>query len=130
MSDAQDKSAVALLGDLVRQVSTLVQKELNLLRTEVSEKLNQAGVALGLIVAGAILAITALNVLTAALVAGLAALGIHGGWAALTVGVVIAVLAYLLIRKGTSDLKASRLAPERTLRSVRADAAAVEETMK
>jgi len=130
MSDAQDKSAVALLGDLVRQVSTLVQKELNLLRTEVSEKLNQAGVALGLIVAGAILAITALNVLTAALVAGLAALGIHGGWAALIVGVVIAVLAYLLIRKGTSDLKASRLAPERTLRSVRADAAAVEETMK
>lgn len=50
-----------------------------------------AGTAIGMIVAAAVVALTALNVLTAALVAALAELGIPGGWSALIVGVALAV---------------------------------------
>lgn len=130
MSDPDAKSAVSLLGDLLQQVTDLFRKELQLLRAELAEKMDQVGVALGLMVAGLVFALTAINVLAAALVAAAAALGIPEGLAALLVGVVIAVGAYLLIQQGLAKLKAARLKPERTLRSLRKDAATIEETMK
>ena len=62
MADIQDRSAPALMGDLVTHVTELVRKEIQLLRAELNEKATQAAIALGSIVAGVIIAITALNV--------------------------------------------------------------------
>ena len=122
------KSATALLSDLTTHVRSLMRKEVDLVRAELSESATKAAVAIGLIVGAVIFVLVALNVLSAALVAGIAELGIEEGWAALIVGAVYFVIALILVRKGSNDLKATSLAPTRTVKSVRADAHAVKET--
>lgn len=121
------KSTTDLVGDALSHVSSLVRKEVDLARAEINENLSRAGVAIGLIVAAAIIALTALNVLAAALVAGLTEAGIDGGWAALIVGAGFAILAFALMAKGLNDLKLSSLAPNRTAKNIKRDAQAVKE---
>ncbi len=125
--DTTNKSAGGLLSDALGNISGLVRSEVDLARAEISENLTQAGVAIGLIAGAAIIALVSLNVLAAALVAALTELGLDGGWAALIVGVLLAGIAFALITKGVNDLKLSSLAPTRTVKNVKRDAAAVKE---
>jgi len=124
---AEDRSIKNLLSDLSGNLTTLFRKEIQLARAETSEKMTQVAVALGSIAGGAILALAALIVLLQAVVIGLTEAGIPAGWSALIVGVVVAGIAYFLIHKGTNDLKAGNLAPQRTVDSVKRDAQAVKE---
>ena len=125
--DHSTKSAGGLVQDAMSNVSALVRNEVDLARAEINENLTKAGVAAGMIAAGAIVVLVALNVLAAALVAALTEAGLDGGWAALMVGVVLAVIAYVMIQKGMNDLKLSSLAPTRTAKNVRRDAEAVKD---
>lgn len=127
MSGETNKSAGGLLNDALSHVSSLVRSEVDLARAEVSENLNSAAVAIGLIVGAVVVALTALNVLTAALVAALTEAGLDAGWAALLVGLALGILAYVMVNKGTNDLKLSNLAPTRTAKNVKRDAEAVKE---
>lgn len=102
--DHSTKSAGGLVQDAMSNVSALVRNEVDLARAEINENLTKAGVAAGMIAAGAIVVLVALNVLAAALVAALTEAGLDGGWAALIVGVVLAVIAYVMIQKGMNDL--------------------------
>jgi len=122
-----DKGAPGLVADALAHVSNLVRSEVNLARTEVAENLKSAGMAIGLLAAALVIAITALNVLSAALVAAITNLGLSAGWSALIVGVVFAIIAFVLASKGMNDLKISNLAPTRTAKNVRRDAEAVKE---
>ncbi len=119
------KSTGALLSDAMANVTGLVRGEIDLARAEVSDNVSKAGAAIGLIAGAAIIALVALNVLAAALVAALAEAGLDTGWAALIVGALLGIAAYILVNKGLSDLKLSSLAPSRTLKNVQRDAAAV-----
>ena len=123
----EDRSTPALMGDLIESVTQLVRKEIQLFRAEMGEKATQAMVAAGSILAAGVIALTALNVLAAALVAALAKAGIPGAWSAVIVGGVLAIIAYVLARKGINDLKAGSLAPERTARAAARDATMVKE---
>ena len=125
-----DRPLTDLLSDLSRETSTLFRKEIELARAETSEKINQAVVALGGIVGGAILALTALIVLAQALVIAIAEMGVPPALSALIVGVIVAAIAYGLIRKGTNDLKAGNLAPSRTTRSLQRDAEIAKEQVQ
>lgn len=129
MSDTgtPDRGARGLLSDAMANVSSLVRGEVDLARAEISENVTKAGVAFGMIAGAALIALVALNVLAAALVAALTEAGIDAGWAALIVGATLAVIAFVLMGKGVSDLKLSSLAPTRTARNVRRDAEAVKE---
>jgi drug/metabolite transporter (DMT)-like permease len=108
-------------------VTTLFRKEIELARAETSEKLSQAGVAAGAIAAGGVLALAALIVLLQALVIALSELGLAPALSALIVGGVVAIIAFALIYKGVNDLKASNLAPTRTVEALRRDAHMVKE---
>jgi hypothetical protein len=130
MMHADDRSLKDLLADLSNSITTLFRKEIQLARAETSEKVTQVGVALGSIAGGAILALAALIVLLQALVIGITAAGVPAGWASLIVGVVVAVIAYAFIHKGTSDLKASNLAPSRTVDSFKRDAQVAKEQVR
>ena len=127
MTTDPNKSTGSLLSDALTHVSSLVRSEVDLARAEVNENLNSAGAAIGWIVGAVIVALTALNVLTAALVAALTEAGIPAGWSALIVGVAFALIAYLMASKGTSALKLSSLAPSRATKNVKRDAQAVKE---
>ncbi len=127
MSSDPNRSAGGLLTDALSHVSALVRSEVDLARAEVNENLKRAAVAIGLLVGAVILILTALNVLTAALVAALTEAGIPAVWSALIVGLLFALAAWLMARKGMEDLKANSLAPTRTAKNVKRDAQAVKE---
>ncbi len=127
MTTDPNKSTGGLLSDALTHVSSLVRNEVDLARAEVNENLKSAGVAIGMIAGAIVVALTALNVLSAALVAALTEAGIPAGWSALIVGGVFAIIAYVMLNKGTNDLKLSSLAPTRTAKNVKRDAQAVKE---
>ncbi|KEO61695.1 phage holin family protein [Thioclava indica] len=127
MSDPTRKSTTDMLGDAMNHVSALVRKEVDLARAEISENLNKAAVAIGLIVGAVIIALTALNVLSAALVVALTNAGLDAGWSALIVGAVFGIIAFVMVGKGINDLKLTSLAPSRTVKNVKRDAHAVKD---
>ncbi len=122
MTDPASTSTPGLVKDLVGNVNDLFYKEIQLLRAEMSEKTTQAMTAIGMIVAGIVIVLVALIVLAFALVAALENAGLGAGWSALIVGGVFAIIAFILIGKGVTDLKASNLAPNRTADSLSKDA--------
>jgi lipopolysaccharide export LptBFGC system permease protein LptF len=127
ISDPHDnRSAPALIGDLITHVTELFRKEMLLLRAELNEKGNQVMTAAGMIAGALVLALVALNVLAAALVAALAEF-IEGGWAALIVGVVLAAIAYFMLSGGMKNLKTANLTPRRTAESLSRDATMAKE---
>ena len=123
----RSQSPASLAADALRISSDLVRKEVSLAKAELRQKLNRAGTGLGMIVAAAVLGIVTLNVLTVALVAALAETDLGPIWSAVVVGVVLAILAYVLLRKGMADLKPENLMPTRTVENVQRDASAVKE---
>jgi hypothetical protein len=127
MAEMNETSSRGLLVQLSDSVAALVRNEADLLRAELEEKTNNAAQGIGFIIAGAVVAMTTLNVLSAALVGGITALGIEPIWASLGVGAVFAILALAFVVKGSNDLKRASPKPQRTIRSVRDDARMVRE---
>ncbi|CTQ31460.1 phage holin family protein [Jannaschia rubra] len=123
------KGPTGLIADILGHVAGLVRKEVDLARAEMSENINRAAVAVGLLVGALVIALVALNVLAAALVAAIAELGLDAGWAALIVGGLLAIVAFAMVAKGLNDLKLSSLAPTRTVKNVKRDARTVKENV-
>ncbi|GHG30775.1 phage holin family protein [Paracoccus aerius] len=119
---ARPQGPASLASEALRLSGDLVRKEIALAKAEVGQNLQRAGVGVGFIAAAAVIAIVTINVLVAALVAALAETDLGPIWSAVIVGVVLAVLAYILLRKGMSDLKPEALMPSRTVQNVQRDA--------
>jgi hypothetical protein len=113
----------AIFVDLVNQFTALVRKEGQLARAEMSEKISEIGIALGLIVGGAVLLIPALVILLQAAVAGLAAAGLAVGWASLAIGGAALLIGLALLAVGINRIKASRLVPSKIIEQLQRDAA-------
>ncbi|MGA7031439.1 MAG: phage holin family protein, partial [Pseudolabrys sp.] len=73
---AKDKGVVDLAGDMLKEIATLIQTELQLLRAEISEKLTFTAMSAALIGAGALLLMATLVLLLEAAIAGLVAYGL------------------------------------------------------
>ena len=114
----QDPSVKSLLVDLVNNVGRLVRQEVQLVQVETSEKASQALEGIFAIIGGLFVAFAALLILLQALVVGLAKF-MEPWLASLIVGVVVAIIAFVLIKYGQSSLKPENLAPDRTLRVMR-----------
>jgi hypothetical protein len=110
-----------LLAALTGDLTALVRKESELIRAELGEKVNRAAKALGDIAAGGLLLMAALLVLLQALVLALSKL-MDPTWAALLVGVTVAVVGAVLVRLGMKAISLSGLAPDRTARQLKKDA--------
>jgi xanthine/uracil permease len=126
-TDQENRSVGALLRDLANDVTALIRQELMLARTETQDKLHQTITAVVAMIAGALVAFAALIILLDALVYGLTEAGLQRWLAALIVGGVVAIIGFILVRKGQNDLSASRLAPDRTAANVRKDINLVKE---
>ena len=120
--DKDNRSVATLISDLIQQLSTLVQTEGRLLRSELTQSAHKAGAGAMEIAAGAILLLAALLVLLQALVVALANLGLGAGWSSLLVGVVVAAIGAILVKRGTTNMSPSELAPTRTADQLRKDA--------
>jgi hypothetical protein len=117
------RSIPDIFSDLVGQFTSLLQKEAQLARAEVSENIGKAASGLGFVVGGAVLLIPALIILLDAAVAALT----EGGhlapyWSALIVGGVVLILGFLLLAFGASRLRPANMIPSRTIHQFQRDA--------
>lgn len=123
------RSVGTLVGDLIQQATSLMQTEMRLLRSEISDKARTAGSGAAEVLAGGLLLMAALLVLLQALVVALSN-WMGAGWASLLVGVVVAVLGVIFVRRGMANLDPSNLTPDQTTRQFSRDAAVVKEQLK
>ena len=105
-----------------RETRTLVQQELQLARTELTEKAAKMGKGAAFIVGGGLIAYAGLLAIVAALVLILIAIGLPPWAAAFLGGVLVAGIGYLLIRSGLAALKSQELAPRKTIETLKEDA--------
>jgi VIT1/CCC1 family predicted Fe2+/Mn2+ transporter len=124
--DRTDKPLSELLRDLIDQISRVLRHEIGLAKAEMSEKVSQAGSAVGMLAVSLMLAIGAVVILLTSAVFALSS--VMEPWlAALLVGGIAAAIAAALAAKGLANLKARNLAPTRTIDSLREDLEFVKE---
>jgi hypothetical protein len=110
-----------LITDVLAGLSRLVQGEIALAKAEVARSLQDIVRAMLRLLIAAILGITALNVLAGAAIAALVGAGLSPLWASIAVGGVLLLVAGGLVQAGLSLLKATNLAPQRSMNSLRRD---------
>jgi uncharacterized membrane protein YqjE len=122
-----DRSAGELVKQLSEQVSRLVRDELRLAQVEMTSKGKRAGVGIGMLGGGGVIALFGFGCLLAAAIVALA--GAVAAWlAALIVGVAVLLAAAAVALAGRKQLsKAAPPVPEQAIDSVKADVAEVKE---
>jgi lipid-binding SYLF domain-containing protein len=115
----QERSVGELVGALSSDLSLLMRQEMALAKAEMSQKATVAAKAGGKVAAGGLLAYVGALALTAAVIAGLAALGVAVWLAALIVGVVYAAVGFSILKSGLDALKQAPPMPARTVQTLR-----------
>jgi hypothetical protein len=116
-----DRSLGELFSDLSRQTSTLVRQEVQLAKTEMSEKATKAGKDVASMAAGGAIAYAGFLAIIAAVIILLAEI-IPMWLSAFIVGVAVATIGYLLIQRGREAMKQDGLAPTQTIETLKEDA--------
>jgi uncharacterized membrane protein YqjE len=127
---AESRGIGDLLGDLSRQVSTLVRKEIDLARVEVTAGIGRLGRGAAMAGVGGAVLYAGVLVLLGAVVLGLIELGMTPWLAALLVAAVALVIGALITTTGVKQLQQSDLAPTETAETVRENVEFVKEQMK
>ena len=113
---SQQKAAETSLGELVgevsRDLSTLMRKELELAKAELSESAKRAGKGAGLLGGAGYAGLMAVFFLSVALWWGLGDLIESLGWSAVIVAVIWGIIAGILFAIGRSRLKTVQGAPQ------------------
>jgi hypothetical protein len=125
-----DRSLGDLFGDLSRQLGTLVQKEIQLAKTEMTARVTTVGRDAAMMGAGGALAYAALLLGLMALAFLLAEL-ITSTWLGfLIVAIVVGVIAAVLIQRGRAELQRTDLTPRQTIETIKEDAEWAKEQVK
>ena len=111
-----------LFADLSRETSTLIRQEVELAKTEVTQKATRVGRDIGFMAAGGALAYAGLFFILAAVAILLITLGLPAWLSVLLVGVAVIIAGYALLQKGRSALKRDNLAPTQTIETLKEDA--------
>jgi hypothetical protein len=121
----------SLLVELLRELKDLFLTEVELTRTEVSQKIEQAATGLGALVIGASVAVAGMMTLVAAAVIAVNDYLLHN-WAlsALIVGVAVLMVGVGCVMAGKNRIEAPKLLPERAARNVREDARFLKEEIE
>ena len=123
-------STPALFADALAQISTLVETEIRLVRTELGEKISVAIRAVVVMLVAAVLLLAALFLLLVGCVELLVAFGLAPWQAYFIVGAVIAICAAIALVVALRFLSADHLAPKRTLSQLGKDADIVKEQVR
>ena len=122
MQDTRDdRSLGELLGDLAQQTATLARQEVELAKTELTQKASRVGRDIGFLAVGGAVAYAGFLAIMAAVIIALAANGVPWWLAALLVGLVVAGVGYVLVQKGLAALKREDLTPRQTIETLKED---------
>jgi xanthine/uracil permease len=115
-----DRSLGELFSELAQETSTLVRQEVNLAKVEMSDKASRAGKQVGVLAAGGAVAYAGLLAILAGVIVLLD--NVMSLWlSALLVGIVVAVVGYLLVRRALEGLKREDYAPRETMETLKED---------
>ena len=118
-----------LFSDLASDMSNLVRQEVNLAKLEVTQKAKYVGRNVGYLVVGGAVAYAGLLAVIAAIIMLLD--NFMPAWgAALLVGVVVALIAWLMIGKAMSALQQADLTPKETVETLKEDATWMKQQIK
>ncbi len=115
-----DRSLGELFSELSQDTTTLIRQEVNLAKTEMSQKASRVGKDVGFMAAGGAVAYAGLLAILAGVIA-LLGLVIPLWLSALLVGLVVAVVGYFLVKRGLDALKQEELAPRETIQTLKED---------
>jgi hypothetical protein len=121
-TNTDERTLGQLFAELSRETRTLVQQELQLAKTELTEKASKMGKGAAFLVGGGLIAYGGLLTIVAALVLVLIAIGLPPWAAAFLGGVLVAAIGYVLIRSGLAALNPQELAPRKTIATLKEDA--------
>jgi hypothetical protein len=120
MADKKDERSLGeLLSELSRETGQLVRKEVELATTEMTAKARRAGAAVAVAAAGGALVHAGLLVLLAAIVIGLAQLGVTPWLSALIVAIVTMIVGYVLVNRGLAQLRRTSVAPTQAIEALK-----------
>ena len=121
----QDRSLATLLRELTGEISLLFRQEVELAKTELTEKVTVAGKSIGSLALGGAVALLGALALLAALVTGLGAIldtfmptGLAAFLALLIVGAALALFGYSRIKTALATLHGEGLAPRQTAQTL------------
>jgi len=115
--DVGDVSVGDLIGNVTRDLSTLLRQEFALAQAELKQEATKTAKGGGAMAGAALAAVFVLLFLSIALWAGLSNV-MDAGWAGLIVAVIWAVIAAVLFTTGRSRLRRVRPTPERTVETL------------
>ena len=125
----ENKPLGDLFGDLASDMSSLVRQEVALAKLEVTQKAKYLGRNVGYLVVGGAVAYAGLLAVIAAIIMLLD--NYMPAWgAALLVGVVVALIAWLMIGKAVAALQQADLTPHETVETLKEDATWVKQQIK
>jgi amino acid transporter len=131
MQERKDERSLGeLFGDLAKETSTLVRQEVQLAKTEMTQKAAAVGKDAGMVAAGGFVAYAGLLALIATIIIALGQLGVPWWLASLIVGVVVAAVGYFLIQKGINAIKQTNMAPQQTIQTLKEDRQWASEQMR
>jgi hypothetical protein len=126
----RERSLGGLFGDLAEEATTLVRQEIALAKAELGEKAETMQRAATSVAAGGAVLYAGFLVLLLALVAGLDQVfdrWLDTNWLSpLVVGLIVAAIGYLMLRRGRKAVQRDVLVPRRTIRSLQRDVDAMQ----
>ena len=122
MAQVRDERSLGdLFSDLSRETTTLVRKEVQLAKAELTQSATEAARGIGMLVAGGAVAYAGLLFLLLAIVFGLIEAGWDAWLSALVVGLVVVAIGAILVLRARESLKPANLAPRRTIETLKED---------
>jgi hypothetical protein len=127
----QERSIGELFGQLSQDMTLLVRQEVQLARTEMTDKISRVAANLVSIGAGGFVAYMGGLALMAALILAIRDLAnISLAWSALIMGVIMAIIGYVMLQRGLKELKSAELAPRRTVENIREDVQSIKDDVQ
>ena len=124
MAQVRDERSLGdLFSDLSRETTTLVRQEVQLAKAELTQSATEAARGIGMLVAGGAVAYAGLLFLLLAIVFGLIEAGWDAWLSALVVGLVVVAVGAVLVLRARESLKPANLAPQKTVETLKEDAA-------
>jgi hypothetical protein len=124
MAQLRDERSLGdLFSDLSRETTTLVRQEVQLAKAELTQSATEAARGIGMLLAGGAVAYAGLLFLLLAIVFGLIEAGWDAWLSALIVGVVVVAIGAVLVLRARESLKPANLAPQKTVETLKEDAA-------
>lgn len=122
MQERKDERSLGeLFGDLATETSNLVRQEVQLAKTEMTQKATAVGKDIGFLAVGGLIAYAGLLALIATLIIVLGTAGLPWWLAALIVAVIVLGVGGFLVQKGLTALKHQSVAPEQTIQTLKED---------